>query len=284
MDKYFMISVVSPQTGQFATVTTDITAIKQIQEVVAAKNKELENYLYVASHDLRSPLVNIQGFSQRLQKQIGLINEVLSEHPLEPDIRQKIDNVTREGIPKSLDFIFTNVTKMDTLINGLLKISRTGRVKMSIQQIDMNILINNVIRALSFQIEEAGAQVIVENLPACYGDAALLDQLFANLIGNALKYRDTERQLLITITGQSWYNKVRYSVRDTGIGIAQKHLEKMWDVFYQVNSQSPDAGEGIGLSIVKRIIDKHKGKIRAESEDGKGSVFYVELPGQEFTE
>lgn len=148
MDKHFMISAVSPQHGQFATVTTDITAIKQIQEVMSAKNKELENYLYMASHDLRSPLVNIQGFSQRLQKQIDSIQEVLSEYPLEPSIQQEID---------------------------------------------MNTLIRNVIRALSFQIEEAGAQVVVENLPECYGDMTLLDQLFANIIGNTLKYRGTKR-------------------------------------------------------------------------------------------
>jgi signal transduction histidine kinase len=284
MDKYFMISAVSPQHGQFATITTDITAIKQIQEVVSAKNRELENYLFVASHDLRSPLVNIQGFSQRLQKQTDSITQILSEYPLDSDIQQKIEKITKEGIPKSLDFIFTNVSKMDTLINGLLKISRTGRVKMSIQEIEMNTLIQNVIRALSFQIEEAGADIVVENLPDCYGDAALLDQLFANIIGNALKYRDKERQLVITIDAQTHYNKVLYSVHDTGIGIAQRHLEKIWDVFYQVDSQSPEAGEGIGLSIVKRIIDKHKGKIRVESEEGKGSVFYIELPGYEFSE
>ncbi len=284
MDKHFMISVVSPQKGQFATVTTDITAIKQIQDVIFAKNKELENYLYVASHDLRSPLVNIQGFSQRLKKQTDAIKQALSGYPLETDIQQTIEKITDEGIPKSLDFIFTNVSKMDTLINGLLKISRTGRVNMTIQKIDMNNMLENVMRAFNFQLEEAAADVVVEHLPDCYGDVALLNQLFSNIIGNALKYRDNDRQLVVTVTAQTQYNKVTYSIQDTGIGIAQRHLEKIWDVFYRVGSQSPEAGEGIGLSIVKRIVDKHKGKIRVESEAGKGSVFSIELPGHEFSE
>ncbi len=284
MDKHFMISVVSPQQGRFATVTTDITAIKQIQDVVAAKNKELENYLYATSHDLRSPLVNIQGFSQRLQKQTNAIKKAISECPLEPDIQQTIGKITDEGIPKSLDFILTNVSKMDTLINGLLQISRTGRIKISIRKIDMNALLEHIIRALSFQIEEAGADVVVETMTECYGDAALLDQLFSNIISNALKYRDKNRQLVVTITAQAQYHKVTYSIRDTGIGIARRHLDKIWDVFYRVDSQASEAGEGIGLSLVKRIVDKHKGKIRVESEEGQGSVFSIELQKNEFSE
>jgi len=152
MDKHFMISVVSPQKGQFASVTTDITAIKQIQDMVAAKNKELENYLYAASHDLRSPLVNIQGFSQRLQKQTEAIKKTLSEYPLETDIRQTLAKITDESIPKSLSFILTSVSKMDTLINGLLKISRTGRIKMTIRKLDLNTLLQTVIHALHVRL------------------------------------------------------------------------------------------------------------------------------------
>jgi len=137
---------------------------------------------------------------------------------------------------------------------------------------------------IAFQIEEAEADVVVEHLPDCYGDAALLNQLFSNIIGNALKYRDKNRRLVVTIAAQTQYNKIIYSIRDTGIGIARRHLEKIWDVFYQVDSQSPEAGEGIGLSIVKRIADKHKGKMRVESEEGQGSLFSIELPGEEFSE
>ncbi|QTA79740.1 Two component system sensor histidine kinase, PAS domain-containing [Desulfonema limicola] len=284
MDKYFMISAVSLKENRFATITTDITAIKQVQEVISAKNKELENYLYVASHDLRSPLVNIQGFSQRLQKQVNSIKNILSEYSFEKEIQQKIEKITDEGIPKSLEFIFTNVSKMDSLINGLLQISRTGRVQMNIKKIEMNMLIKKIIESLSFQIENIADKFIVQDLPACYGDENLLNQLFSNLIGNALKYKDQNRPLIITVSAETRYNRVIYSIQDTGIGIAKRHLEKIWDVFYRVDARSEEAGEGIGLSIVKRIADKHQGKVFAESREGRGSIFYVELMKEEFSE
>ncbi|MFH0736335.1 MAG: PAS domain S-box protein [bacterium] len=284
MDKHFMLSVVSPKKNQFATITTDITAIRQIQEVITNKNKELENYLYVASHDLRSPLVNIQGFSQRLFKQTDSIKKILSECLLDIENKTSIEKITNDDIPRTLNFIFSNVTKMDTLINGLLQISRTGQIKLIIHKINMNKLLKTILTVFNFQITEISAKIIVENLTECYGDENLLNQLFSNIIGNALKYRDKNRQLTIKIAGQKKYNKVVYSIEDTGLGIAARHLQKIWDVFFRVDTLSSESGEGIGLSLCKRIVDKHKGKIWAESEEGKGSVFYIELQKNEFTE
>ena len=284
MDKHFMISVVSPKKNHFATITTDITAIKQIQELITAKKNELENYLYVASHDLRSPMVNIQGFSQRLQKQYDSIKAAIADCQFDSEIKANLEKIVTEGIPKTLGFILSNVTKMDTLINGLLQISRTGRIKMNIQKIDVNRLIKTIIASNNFQLSEIRTNVIIEDLPDCYGDENQLNQLFSNIIGNAIKYRDKKRQLIIKISGQVQYNKVIYSIKDTGIGIPQKYLEKIWDVFFRVDANSDETGEGIGLSLAKRIIDKHKGKIWVESIEGIGSTFYVELQKNEFSE
>ena len=269
--------------GEIVAVFDNITGRKQTEEALAEKHKEMESYLYATSHDLRSPLVNIQGFGQRLQKQTGAIKKMLSEYPPEPEIKQKIEKITDQSIPNSLDFILTNVSKMDTLINSLLKISRTVQVKMAIQKINMNNMMENIIGTFHFQIEEAGADFVVENLPDCYGDANLLNRLFSNIIDNSLKYRDKNRQLIVTIAALTQYNKVIYSIQDTGVGIARRHLKKIWDVFYRVDSQIPETGEGIGLSIVKKIADKHKGIIRVESEENRGSVFYIELPENEFS-
>jgi PAS domain S-box-containing protein len=283
MDKHFSVSVVSPKKNSFATITTDITGIRQVQEVISAKNKELENYLFIASHDLRSPLVNIQGFSRRLQKQLDTITSVLSAYPLPPDIKTEIDAITEEGLPKTLDFIFSSVVKMDNLLNGLLQVSRTGRALMTMREIDVNHLIKMILGNYNYQLTELDAVVTIADLPPCYGDENLLNQLFSNIIGNAIKYRDKERQLVIDIAARLEFKKVIYSIKDNGTGIEPRHLEKIWDVFYRADSRQGDAGDGLGLSIVQRIAEKHNGKARVESEFGKGSIFHVELYRSEFS-
>jgi len=282
MDKHFLISVVSPRKNHFATITSDITAFQQIQEVIVAKNKELENFLYITSHDLRSPLVNIQGFSARLQKQTDTIRTILSECQLDSDAKSDVESIITDGMPKSLKFILSNIEKMDSLINGLLQISRTGRISLTIRKLNMRQLFETIIATYNFQLSELGAKVILLDLPECFGDESQLNQLFSNIIGNAIKYHDNNRQLIIEISALTHYNKVVYAVKDTGIGIASRHLDRIWDVFFRVDSKVPDAGEGLGLSLAKRIADNHRGRIWAESEEGKGTVFYVELQKKNF--
>ena len=284
LDKHFLISVVSPKKGQFATITTDISEIMQMQEVVSAKNKELEDYLYIASHDLRSPLVNIQGFSHRLQEQANKINHELSKYDINKDERKDIDEILQEGIPKSLNYVFTNVTKMNALINGLLKISRTGRVTMNIKKIDMSKLFKKIIESFSFQIDKISAEIVIVDLPDCYGDFNLLNQMFSNLLENSLKYKDPDKPLVITITSKTRFKKIVYNIQDTGIGMSEQYLNKIWDIFYQIHPDSSNPGEGIGLNIVKRIVDKHRGKIHVNSTENIGSTFSVELNKNEFLE
>ncbi len=270
--------------SEIVGTTQDITERKQIQEMIMAKNKEMENYLYIASHDLRTPLVNIQGFSQRLKKQADSIKTLFVDKTLEPETLHQLGIITDEDIPKTLSFVLSNIEKMDTLINGLLQLSRTGRVEMNIQKIDMNELFANIIQSLDFQIKEAKCEIKINPLPECYGDAALLDQLFANIISNALKYSDSERTLEITVGAKKTYNRVVYTIKDNGIGIEQKHLDKIWDIFYRIDPRSDKTGDGIGLSLVKRIAEKHNGKVWAESEVNIGSVFHIEIQNRTFTE
>lgn len=282
LDKHFMVSAVSPQKNSFATISTDITSLKLIQEAIIEKNKELENYLYITSHDLRTPLVNIQGFSLRLQKQTTTIKEIAALCDFDALKKDEISKIVDVSIPKSLEYIFTNITKMDSLINGLLQISRTGRLKMTINEVSMNQIIDSVIASLNYQITEIGAKISLNELPNCFGDYHLLNQLFSNIVSNAIKYRDENRNLEISITAKTKYNKVIYAVSDNGIGIESRHLSKIWDVFFRVDNQL--VGEGLGLSLVKRIIDKHKGKVWVESTFGEGSTFFIELPKSRFSE
>lgn len=277
MDKHFLISATSPEKNKFATIATDVTALQQIQQQILSKNKELEDYLYIASHDLRSPLVNIQGFSQRLQKQTESIKSQLIYCEMSPMVELIITKITTEDIPKTLDFIFSSVTKMEALINGLLQLSRTGRIKMHIDKVDMNKLIAKVAAAHNFQISESTGSVKVENLPDCYGDDQQLNQLFSNLLSNAVKYRNKNKQLQIKISATNAFNKIIYIIADNGIGIDSRYQEKIWNIFYRTHPQSQIPGEGVGLSIVKQITERHHGRVWVESEEGQGSTFFVEL-------
>lgn len=283
MDKHYMVSMVSPKKDQFATISTDITAIKQFQEVLKAKNKELKNYLYIASHDLRSPLVNMQGFSQLLKGYMDSIQNLLRDVLLDQKIKEQIDQIINEKTPQALNFILGAVSKMDSLIKSLLQLSRTGSVALTIQKIDMNNLFKEIFRVQNFQLNEIEAKIDVKELPDCFGDASLLNQLFSNIISNAIKYRSKSKSLKLSVHAEIKYNQVIYCIEDNGIGIEKRHLEKIWDIFFQVNPKLPDSGEGIGLSIVKQIVDKHKGRVRVESDEAKGTKFYTELQKNEFS-
>jgi signal transduction histidine kinase len=284
MNKFFNISIVCPEPGHFATVTTDLTDFHRARNLIADKNKELENYLFVASHDLRSPLVNIQGFSARLERQIDELDATVSREYEDPvDKKAEITNL-RDAIKKSLRFISANTAKMDRLINGLLMIARTGRIEMRIKNINMNALFAGIAQSVSFETERAGVRLEVESLLDCWGDESLICQLFSNLVDNAIKYRASSRPLVINVSSVPSSSGVTYRVRDNGIGIAERCRDRIWEVFFRANPCPDLPGDGIGLSIVKRIAEKHQGKAWLESQEGVGTTFFVQLPSAPFTE
>ncbi len=255
----------------------DITDQKQFEQTIIEKNKELEAYLYVTSHDLRSPLVNIQGFSSRLEKQtLNLLQQIESNNFPANQTEPMLD-ILNNKIPQSLNYIFSSVRKMDSLINGLLLISRTGRIKLNPVSIDMNQLISKIIAAHKFQLDEINAEIDISPLPPCFGDENLINQLFSNLIDNAIKYRKQNAPFQLSVSGNSNNNISTYSVCDNGIGISEHNQKKIWDVFYRVDPKISTSGEGIGLNLALKIIEKHKGKIWAQSEFGKGSCFFIQL-------
>jgi len=167
---------------------------------------------------------------------------------------------------------------MDAIINGLLRVSRLGRVALNLERIDMNALVRDVLAVQAFQIQSAGAQVQVDDLPACHGDASLVNQVFSNLLDNALKYRDLARPLEIHFSGRVERGQAVYCVADTGVGIAAEHQGKIWEMFHRLSPDGAVAGEGLGLNVVRRILDRHHGQVWVESEPGQGSRFHVSLP------
>lgn len=255
----------------------DITDQKHFEQTIIEKNKELEAYLYVTSHDLRSPLVNIQGFSSRLEKQTLNLLQQIESNNLPNNQTEPMLDILNNKIPQSLNYIFSSVRKMDSLINGLLLISRTGRIKLNPVSIDMDQLISKIIAAHKFQLDEIHAEINFSPLPPCFGDENLINQLFSNLIDNAIKYRKQNAPFQLSVSGNSNNDTSTYSVCDNGVGISEHNLKKIWDVFYRVDPKISTSGEGIGLNLAMKIIEKHKGKIWAQSEFGKGSCFFIQL-------
>jgi signal transduction histidine kinase len=245
---------------------------------LAHKNEEMESMIYIASHDLRSPLVNIQGFSQRLEKAKGDIDTRLAQDDVPETVRSSLAKILGERMPAALGFIKSSSLKMDALINGLLRLSRAGRAPLSIQPLDMNAMLHEIVGTLTIQAQQANATVTMGDLPPCLADSAQINQVFTNLIDNAIKYRDPARPLSITVTGGLHGQRARYDVADTGLGIAEEFQPKVWQLFHRLDPNGSVSGEGLGLTLVQRLLDRLRGQITLKSTPGEGSCFTVELP------
>jgi PAS domain S-box-containing protein len=275
--------------GRPATLSllTDITERKQAEEAREAlaralerKNRELENLVFATSHDLRSPLLNIQGFSQRIATACQDLAKFAVAETLSADDRAALSVIITQQMPKSLGFILTSVEKMDRLINGLLRLSRLGRAGLCPEPLDVNAMLREIVGAMAFAIEAAGAIVEIGAVPACHGDSGQINQIFTNLLDNALKYRDPARPLRVSITGREDGGRAIYCMADNGVGIAAEHLEKIWELFFRAHPDGPAGGDGLGLSLVHRIVERHGGEILVESTLGEGSRFFVTLPAR----
>jgi two-component system, chemotaxis family, sensor kinase Cph1 len=264
---------------QYVAIRTDVTQRKEdelrlkiLAEELAAKNKELETIVYVVSHDLRSPLLNVQGFGNALERAAEELRSKLGSSS-DPDVQRLL----QVDISRALRFINAGVNKMDALLSGFLRFSRLGRVALQIQRVDMNKLMQGVIHALKFQADEAKAVIDMSKLPPCAGDPTMIGQVFSNLVDNALKYRAPERPLRIEISGQVDGRQAIYQVNDNGLGIAEEHQPKIFELFHRLDPKKT-TGEGLGLTIAQRILERQHGRIWLESTPDQGTRFFVALP------
>jgi signal transduction histidine kinase len=241
------------------------------------KNKELEGIVYVASHDLRSPLVNIQGFSRKLGKSCTQLDQLIAPCDMGNEERQQLDRILREAIPKSLGFITSSVEKMDGLLKGLLRLSRLGRAALCFETLDMTSIMEKIVSSMAYQIDTLGARIELGELGPCMADAGQVIQVFSNLLDNALKYHSPDRPLVVRIYSEEFDEGIRYCVEDNGIGIPRDQQDVIWEIFHRLNPDDSQ-GEGLGLTMARRIVARLGGSIWVEPAPEAGSCFYVVLP------
>ncbi len=251
---------------------------EELLKVLENKNKELQSIVYAASHDLRSPLVNIKGFSDEMTECCSRIQNLLEAKQLDKQNRIEIMSLLKRDVPRAIGFIAAGTEKMNMLINGLLQVARIGASTLNIQPLNMNKILKQIVESSRYQIKEHHADVTVEDLPYCSGDEAKTSQVFSNLLDNALKYLDSDRKGMIKCKGWTENNMCVYCVEDNGLGFDSFHQDKIFEIFHRLNPKDSVGGEGLGLAIVLRILDLQNGKIWVESEPGKGSKFFVSLP------
>jgi PAS domain S-box-containing protein len=242
---------------------TDISVMKQAEERLMSvladlerSNKELEQFAYVASHDLQEPLRMISSYTQLLA--------------------QRYEGQLDEKAHKYIDYAVDGAVRMQGLINDLLAYSRVNTQGKSLETVDSHSVLGTTLRNLAVDIEENRAIVINDDLPIVRADATQLSQVFQNLISNSIKFRGADLPR-INISARDVGHEWIFSVQDNGIGIEAKYVDKVFVIFQRLHTRKEYPGTGIGLAICKRIVERHGGRIWYESEPGKGVTFYFTL-------
>lgn len=247
--------------------------LEQRSEQVQVKNAELSDLLYVVSHDLRAPLINLEGFSRALQESVAALDAALgaaSSPARWPELKDDID--------ESLDFIVRSVAKMDFLVQGLLELSRIDSRPDRSQPVELEGMVGEILDSLRYKISERGIAVRVEPLPVVVGDPLRISQVFSNLIDNAVKYMRPDGEAAIHVGCVRRDGVPHFFVRDTGVGIRPEDQAKIFRLFGRVGGHGVP-GDGMGLTTVKKILEKHGGKVWVESALGQGSTFWFTLSG-----
>jgi len=247
----------------FSKITRDITGRKRAEEQIQItlaelerSNKELEQFAYVASHDLQEPLRMVSSFTQLLA--------------------QRYEGQLDDQAKKFINYAVDGAVRMQGLINDLLIYSRVSTQAKTFEAIDSHAALGDALRNLAGSLQESRAIVVNDDLPTVRADASQLSQLFQNLVGNAIKFSGAQAPF-IRISAQDLGREWRFSVRDNGIGIEKQYAEKVFVIFQRLHTRQEYPGTGIGLAICKRIVERHGGRIWFESEPDNGTSFNFTL-------
>jgi signal transduction histidine kinase len=254
-------------------------------------NDEIQRFAYIVSHDLRSPLVNIMGFTSELEelrtdifKRIAALHLAASPSTVPPaadsDIEPALDANDQglfQDFSEALEFIKSSIAKMDRLITAILNLTREGRREFDPVRIDMRELTEAIVTTMAHQAAEAKAEIHIEPLPEITSDRLALEQIFSNLIDNALKYLKPGLPGKISVRGRTKLGFAIFEVADNGRGIDPKDHQRIFDLFRRAGLQDKP-GQGIGLAHVRALVRRLGGTMSVASELNKGSTFTVTLP------
>lgn len=244
------------QENSYREIKSLVKELQSNKRKLLRSNSSLEQFAYVASHDLQSPLRTVVSFAQLLEKKYGA----------------GFDAIGKEY----LDFIIVGTKRMQQLINDLLEYGKVEQMKANFEIVDINILVEKITFDLQFDIKKQNAKFEYSNLPSIYVNLTLIKQLFQNLITNAIKFRQLDDPI-INIDFIERETEWQFSVKDNGIGFDMEDGQKIFEIFQRAVGLESYEGTGIGLAICKRVVEKHKGKIWVESEPLKGTTFYFTI-------
>jgi len=252
--------------------------IKSRTAALTRANEEVQRFAYIVSHDLRSPLVNVMGYTAELEQVGKTIDKAISEAEQVREVDKAVIAAVREDLPEAVGFIRASTEKMDRLINAILKLSRDGRRALVPETLDAGEMAKAAADSIRHQLEETQTEFVVGEMVTFESDRLSIEQIIGNLIENAVKYSDASRPNRIEVSGRDlpggW---VEIAIADHGRGIAPKDHERIFELFRRSGRQDRP-GEGLGLAFVRNSVRRLGGSIDVESELGQGSTFRLKFP------
>jgi len=268
------------QEAQRQLERVNVTLEERVEERTAAlqsANQEIQRFAYIVSHDLRSPLVNIMGFTSELEAQRQDVFDRLKASGVAVEAVEKVEQEAGKDFEESLGFIKAAINKMDRLIGAILRLSRVGHQEFKPEAIDLQATIQAIRSTMAHQLQSTGGTISVQGLPTIVTDRLAVEQVFSNLLDNAVKYLRPGVKGEIEVSATEKGNYVIIRVSDNGRGIDVKDSERIFELFRR-SGQQDKRGEGIGLAHVRMLVRRMGGRIGVDSELGKGTVFTVILP------
>ncbi|MEZ4667646.1 MAG: PAS domain S-box protein [Anaerolineae bacterium] len=237
-------------------------------------NDEVKNFAYIVSHDLRAPLVNLKGFASELRSALTVVETECSQvfETMGTESRKALEQVMKDDIPEALRFIETSVSQMDSFTKAILKLSRLGRSEFEFVPVDVRLLVERILAAHAYEIERQGVEVELGELPIIVADHMAMEQIFGNILTNALTYLSPERTGKIEIRSEVGDDEILFQIRDNGRGIAKADMDKVFAPFRRAGKQDKP-GEGMGLAYVQMLVQRHGGRIWCDSQLNSGTVF-----------